>query len=279
MFACHRGASFVLRLIAGAALLVTFSALAHAGVDQTTGVVSTAQGGVPGPLPPPVDGGTEVLWDLTHGVYLDYEPGGVFSNFVGILSGLGYNFSTTNAGIDNIDLSAYDILVICVGSCYDTPYTPSEAAAALAFAQAGGSVLIMGDNPNAWPDHLNPLSQVFGITTGTFYILPDDLFFSSFTAHPIFIGIDQIYYRASGALQVAAPATDIARTDDGAHITIADVRALCTIALGDINPWDNAYIGNADNQAFGINVFNYLRECAGATSVEPTTWGRVKSLY
>jgi hypothetical protein len=76
-----------------------------------------------------------------------------------------------------------------------------------------------------------------------------------------------------------APAIAIARTDDGAHITIAEVPSLCTIALGDINPWDNKYPGEADNQTFGINVFNYLRDRDRATSVEPTTWGRVKSLY
>ena len=110
-------------------------------------------------------------------------------------------------------------------------------------------------------------------------MIPADLYFSNFVPHLIFSGIDQIYYRAAGGLGVVAPGSPIARTDDDAHITIADVEYHCVVALGDANAFEDDYLQQADNQAFGINLFNYLRDCFLSTPVQPTTWGRVKSLY
>ena len=42
------------------------------------------------------------------------------------LAPMGYGFTTTDAGIASIDLSPYEILVICGGSAWDTPYTARQ---------------------------------------------------------------------------------------------------------------------------------------------------------
>ena len=228
MLACNRRSSLLTALVASSALIVLLClhGSAVAEPNPATGKDGLRQM-LPGPLPPPQVGATEVLWDITHGVKFGYEPGGAYAPFVGVLSGLGYNFSTTAGGIDNIDLSSYDILVICAGSSTMSPYTPNERAAAQAFVQTGGSILILGDNANAWPENVNPLAQGFGITVGLNRIEPLGLFFSNFLDHPVFTGIDEIYFVAGGGLGVVAPAIPIAWTNDGADITIAALDGLC----------------------------------------------------
>ncbi|MHC4966450.1 MAG: DUF4350 domain-containing protein [Planctomycetota bacterium] len=249
--------------IALAAILLAGPA-AHARTaqtDLTTGLSATpcAYTAIPEPA-----GAVNVLWDLTHGIYLDYEPAGRFSGLVGMLSGMGYGFTTTDAGIDNIDLSPYDILVICVGSSWDSPYTASEVSAVQSFMQGGGRVLILGDNAGANPQNINPIAEALGTTTGIANIEPYDTFFSNFAPHPIFEGIGTIYFRAAGELASVPPSQPVAWTDlNELVISVVNppVGDSCAVILGDINVFGNNHWLDADNQAFAVNVFDWLATC------------------
>jgi hypothetical protein len=55
------------------------------GLDQTTGEVITveSEGVHLTPVKADTKAGGKVLWDLTHGVYLDYRPSGRFSSLAG----------------------------------------------------------------------------------------------------------------------------------------------------------------------------------------------------
>ncbi len=217
---------------------------------------------------------TPVLWDITHGVYSGYEPGVRYSDLAASLASLGYTIETTDQGIDNVDLGAYAILVVGAGSCYDTPYTAAEAAAAQAYAAGGGSILILGDNPGVWPDHLNPLAQALGTTTATGGVDPDDLVVTSFAAHPIFSGITTITMRAAGELQ-ADSSVPVAWAPTGEIVATAGATEK-VVVLGDLNLFENNYLATTDNAAFASSLFTWLHEPA---PVEGATWGAIKAIW
>jgi hypothetical protein len=235
---------------------------------------------------PPVHGGTtplpdndpvyNVLWDLTHGVYLNYQPTGDYSDVVGLLAANGYVTTTTAAGVDNIDLSPYDIIVIGVLSNWNSAYSASEVAAIQDFMAGGGGVLVMGENDGCPNGNVNPVTQAFGVTCGLSTITPYDLYFTDFVAHQIFDGVTTVYYRAAGRLSASGPGIPLAWTDAGDEV-IASVEPCQMIVTGDGNFCDDVYLGYADNQQFVLNVFDCL--ATGESPVEDSTWGVVKALY
>jgi hypothetical protein len=236
---------------------------------------------VPAPTVPPNKptgvGSCAVLWDLTHGIYISYEPAGVYSQLVTLLAGQGISVTTTAAGLDNIDLSPYNVIVINEGSSWNSPYTPSEVAAIQSFQARGGGLLIMGDNNGTMNVNINPVSIPLGTTCGLSLISPFDLYINNFIAHVIFSGISSIYMRAAGALGVLPPSVVAAIEPAGAPV-VSVVDLPRTVITGDINLWDNNYIGNADDEHFAVNVFHWLCE-AGATPTKPSSWGKLKTLY
>ena len=100
-----------------------------------------------------------VLWDLTHGVYFTYEPTGDYSELVAMLASNAYVVSTTAAGIDNVDLAPYDIIVICLGSAWDSPYTASEVTAIQSFVARGKGVFVMAENANTPNANIQPITK------------------------------------------------------------------------------------------------------------------------
>ncbi len=206
------------------------------------------------------DGGN-ILWDITQGVYNDREPSGYFSSLTSLLNSAGYNVMTTDAGVDNVDLSTYGVLVICLGSAWNSSYTTSEIDAISQFVNQGGGLLILGDNPNCPNENVNPLSEEFGISLGVSSIDPGDLYFSNFSSLEIFDGINEIYYRAAGEITVTTLAIIEAFTPEGKGVIASNVfHPGRVLALGDYNCWGNEYITNVDNQAFAENVFNWLSQ-------------------
>jgi hypothetical protein len=218
-----------------------------------------------------------VLWDLTHGIYISYEPAADYSQLVDLLAGQGISVTTTAAGLDHIDLSPYNVIVIDVLSSWNSPYTPSEVAAIQAFQAHGGGLLIMGDNDGTMNVNINPVSIPLGTTCGLSTIAPLDLYINNFIAHTIFSGISTIYMRAAGALGVSPPSVAAALEPAGAPV-VSLVELPRTVITGDGNLWDNVYIGNVDNARFAVNVFHWLCE-AGATPTKPSSWGKLKTLY
>jgi hypothetical protein len=263
-----------LTIVFAFALLLLLASVASAARNPATGTdVDPWSRYTPVPVR---HGVTEVLWDTTHGVCFGYEPSGVYADLVALL--VGFNFTTTSAGIDNIDLSPYDILVINAGSACSTTYTANEVAAVQSFVATGGRVLIMGDNPFAWVWNINPVAQILGATTGV-ETLPADLF-SNLSSHPIFNGIEEVYYRLGGSLNTIGVMQPQAWTDDGNYITVAVSESPCVVVLGDINGFgEPEFFNQADNQAFAVNVFNWLATCGGTISVDEKSWGSIKSSY
>jgi len=191
-----------------------------------------------------------VLWDTTHGVYINYQPYSRFTYLVALLADSGYTIECCGTGIHTVDLSQYDVIVICVGSSWNSPYTQEEVDSLVSYYDQGherviltgdmnfcdntyfaeadntpftynvyewlaatGGILIMGDNAGCNNWNINPVADAFHMTAGLSNISPSDLYFSNFAAHPIFDDISEIYYRVAGEIAATSPAEVIAWTD------------------------------------------------------------------
>ena len=191
-----------------------------------------------------------VLWDTTHGVYLNYQPYVRFTQLVAMLADSGYTIECCGTGIHTVDLSQYDVIVICVGSSWNSSYTQEEIDSLMNYYDQGherviltgdmnfceniyfseadnipftynvyewlattGGILIMGDNAGCNNWNINPVADAFHMIAGLSSISPSDLYFSNFAAHPIFDDISEIYYRAAGEIAATSPAEVIAWTD------------------------------------------------------------------
>jgi hypothetical protein len=201
--------------------------------------------------------GGSVLWDLTHGVYLGYEPGGSYSSLTALLNSAGYTVDTTAAGVNNVDLFNYDLLVVSLGSNWYSAYTVPEVAAIDAFVHAGGGLLIMCDNPATPNGNVNPVALEFGTTCGgaALNLLP----LTDFAAHPVFAGVSQVEFATGGELAASSPSGLVAFDSDGkAGVALAEAAAGRVAVVGDFNLWDNSYLAEASNQRFAENVFHWL---------------------
>lgn len=214
-----------------------------------------------------------ILWDTTHGVHLLYTPNGRYSNLAAMLVDSGFTIVMDGQGVNNIDLSPYDIIVINIASNWNSAYTGAEINALLSWYDGGhqqvlhtsdanwcdnsymhiaddsvfscnvfeylstpGGILIMSENtacPNA---NVAPVVQAFNMNCGLSYLSPVDLYFSNFAAHPIYSGVSQVYYRAAGELSASAPAQEIGWTslNEG---TIAEMNEAIGIELVSFLPF------------------------------------------
>ena len=205
-----------------------------------------------------VSTGGAVLWDLSHGVYHPYDPSGEFSSLVSLLSGKGYTVNTADAGILNIDLNQYGVLVICLGSAWNSAYSTDEVAAINSFVQNGGGLLVMGDNTECPNENINPVAQAFGTTCGLSNLYPSDLNVNDLTPHPIFDGVSEFFMRAAGEVRGVPPSEEVAWTDSKGTITVTTLGSGRVVVTGDFNFFGNDYIFYVDNQLLAENIFDWL---------------------
>ena len=78
-----------------------------------------------------------VLWDTTHGVYLNYQPFFRYTDLVDILADSGFTMECCGTGVHTVNLSLYDIIVIAVGSSWYSTYTQEEVDSLVSFYNQG----------------------------------------------------------------------------------------------------------------------------------------------
>jgi len=231
-------------------------------LDLTSGVEDPVM-----EVTPPAQAGTrevmtgkKVLWDQTHGPYLDYKLMGSYTTIYNDLVANGFTVDTTVIGVNNVNLNNYDIVVINLGSNWNSAYSAAEADSLLAFVNRGGSLLIQSENTGCPNGNLTQIANRFGMTVGTGAC--GDCF-TSFTGNatytPIFSGIASACGIATGSVGFAAPSEAIGWSS-GVPLMVGrcEQNKGGVLLIGDINIWDNTYIGNNNNRALGLNVFNWL---------------------
>lgn len=261
---------FVVGLMVGGA-----SVLAE-DVDLATGLSAAPAITV---LTPEPDGGKqlEILWDLTHGVYGQYEPSGFYFNLTEVLANAGFGMNTTTLGVNNIDLTAYDVVVINVTSAWNSPYQTAEVIALDNYVNQGGGLLIMGAGGGCPNGNINPVSQEFGTTCGGATGEPNDLYFINFLTHEIFDGISTLYFRATGVLTCTPPSVEAAWSPTYSDVLISIVGpSPRVVILGTSTGFSNDYFSLADNTNFSVNVFTYLS--GYPMLLETGTWGAIKAM-
>ncbi|HOZ23002.1 MAG TPA: choice-of-anchor D domain-containing protein, partial [bacterium] len=261
-------ATLMVRVLA-ASLIAILPLRVHAGeirIDPTTGKPATGLAHFS--LSRTTGTAGNVLWDLTHGVYFDYEPANKYSMICDSLRGRGYTITTTSS-FSSADLSTCKILVISLGSAWDGSYTEAERDKIVAFVQNGGGLLLMGDNPNYCPNgNLGRISESFGVTLGVSW--QDEYSITGFLNHYICGGLTRLNWQAWGDLAVAAPARAViyGRYNHLA-VAVAEAGAGRVVVTGDINFCDNEYHLNYDNKLLTYNIFDWLahsnREWTGGT--------------
>ncbi len=255
--------TLLLLFAAALGILVTASSL-HAEVDITTNLplvdgVKGASSTAAAAGPVLQAGEKRILWDTSHGIYVDYSPSGVFQNLAQFLNGIGFIVDESSAGILNVNLDDYQIIVICLGSAWNSVYTADEVNKIKQFVESGGGLLIMGENTDCPNPNINPISHEFGTELGLSSLNPTDLYITNLGSHPIFQGISTIMMRAAGQISGAPPSQEEAWTGGGlAAVTVAEVNRGRVVVLGDVNLMDDNYRSTADNQLFTENVFQWL---------------------
>jgi hypothetical protein len=191
-----------------------------------------------------------VLWDTTHGTYLNYYPFSRYSTLTTMLIDSGYTIDLCATGVHTVDLSQYDIVLVSVMNSWNSSYGQEEIDSLVSYYNQGrqriiltgdanfcentympyadnvqfsynifewlganGGIFIMGDNAGCMNVNINPVANAFYMTAGVTSIAPNDLYFTNFAAHPVFDNVSQIYYRAAGAIATSSPAEAIAWTD------------------------------------------------------------------
>ena len=215
---------------------------------------------VTSPLPEPSGETYRVLWDTSHGVHYDYEPAGRYGSLVSHLGDHGFAVDTTTGGFLVDDPAGYHVLVVCVGSAWDSQYTSAEVLRITQFVADGGGLLIMGENTACPNPNVQPVASPFGVSLGLSDIEPYDTYTSQLAPHPVFDAVDEIYVRAAGEISAAAPSIEVA-WQEGTGKGLAAAARYGTgrvLMLADINTWDSDYYDLADNRQFSVSAFNWL---------------------
>jgi hypothetical protein len=252
-------------LIIGVLIAFLLCGSVSAEIDLTTGnevqiidaghsILMTPDAVVAATTTPTLGNTCDVLWDTTHGIYMNYAPAFRYSTLASVLDNQACTITTTSAGVNNAALADYDVLVVNLGSSWNSAYTPDEVNAITSFVNSGKGLLIMGDNTGCPNANIHPVSQVFGTTTGN-GDMSDAI--TNFVAHPITNGISHVSFAAGGTLTATPPSTTVGWDIDGRN-AINSVDSKKVVILGDVNLFENSDIGSNDNQKFAENIFNYL---------------------
>ena len=188
-------------------------------------------------------------------------------------SRIGFTITTTTNGVTNANLASYNIVVVNLGSSWNSTYTAAEVTALNTFVQNERRTLILGKNTACPNGNINPVAQQFGVTCGVSEFSTDDLYLTNLqSGQPVFSGVDTVYMHSAGELTVTSAASLIARDANGkGAIAIALAGSGRVLVTGDINLFDDSYISIADNLVFAGNVFNWLRVGSGSAPVISVT--------
>jgi hypothetical protein len=214
----------------------------------------------------PVFAHYDVLWDMSHGVYVNlldesYDPiAGKCVSMVSHVSGYGFAFDTTSDGFLVDDPAGYDVIVVNLGTAWHSAYGAAEVSRIVDYVNGGGGLLLMADNMLCPNENVQPVGAAFGIGLGQSDVGLSSLVSPDLGTHPIFDGIDTIVMASPGEVTAVGASSLIAWEPDGSKGLIAagTLGAGRVVALGDITIFTDSHDTRGDNELFSVNVFEYL---------------------
>ncbi|MBN1348285.1 T9SS type A sorting domain-containing protein [candidate division KSB1 bacterium] len=207
----------------------------------------------------------KILFDATHGTLARYDGRTWFQDLQAELTSLGNTVSTTT-DIGRANLTQHDIIVISVVTTYHSAYTAGEVNKIRNYVRNGGGLLIMGEMPFYLNDHINPVSEAFGITCGVSELSPRDLTITNIQRlHPIFQHVSEIFFQIAGEVTASSPGTAVAwnRLGASAAVAVAEFGQGRVVVTGDANfcytdMFGDTRLYDADNRQFIENIFEWL---------------------
>ncbi len=211
-----------------------------------------------------------ILWDTSHGVYLDYEPSGRYSDLTALLVAKGHMVEVSDVGVLNLDLLQYDTLTVCLASSNDSPYSIAEADRIYDWVQSGGNLLILSDHSLTPLVNISSVTDRFGVSFTDVPLLPTGLTIESFSSHPIVAGLSQIFFSYGGDHLIVPPMEAAAWDDTGRIVvSVGKFGAGHVVVVGDTNCMSNDILQVADNQLFAENVYDGLTVATVPTLATP----------
>ncbi len=200
-----------------------------------------------------------ILWDTSHGVLLEYEPSGNYSDLVALLAAKGQVVEASDAGVLNLDLSLYTTLVVCLASNWDRPYSDAEADRIYDWVRNGGNLLIKSDNDLTPNENIANVAGRFGVTFTDVPLFPSVLYLEHFSSHPEMAGLSQIFIPAGGDHLIEPPMEAAAWDPTGRIVvSVGQFGGGHVVVVGDSSCWSNEVLDAVDNQLFAENVFDAL---------------------
>jgi hypothetical protein len=206
---------------------------------------------------------TELLWDDIHDADND-DLFGNYSECYSLMTALGINATQISTGVLNSTLlAAYDVLVLIDA---ELDYTAEEIADIQSWIAAGGKLLMIGENTNAfnWISNnqvLEPYNMQFVSvmipTTGA----------TNFAAHPITSDLSAISWAYGTMLIINPPAEELAWDNQNQYAITINEAGVVVVVINDSNMMENPYIYDDDNYLCMLNTFNYLASPGGTPEV------------
>ncbi len=208
--------------------------------------------------------GASLLWVNTYGTYLSYDLNGSFSGLRDTLLAHGHSIEQRTDHVDAIDLSPYDVVIVCLGSNWNGSFTASEAHALAQFVRQGKGLLIMSEN-NACPNgNLQALMDTFSFTAGG--VDPGDVDMSNFTSEApwanMFAGVSALHFDDPGAVTGPNWLIEYGGNYFAAAQCFGAGPQGVPMIIGDINIWDNTNLNLQNNKTFLLNVVSFLENAA-----------------
>lgn len=198
-----------------------------------------------------------VLWDVGHGPREGqdgaYTPAGVYSDLAKLLYSFDIEIESYAGSLENVDLDHYGAVVLAATSAIQIPYQSGEIDALRRFVDAGGSLLIMGEN-SQFTNLVGTVAAAFGVgLAGT----PDLWEAGNLGDHPIFAGVNAVKFYQGGTLTLQDPdAWTLASEGSHPAVVTLDRPIGRILVMCDSNMFDDRML--AENTTFALNVFRWL---------------------
>jgi hypothetical protein len=209
-------------------------------------------------IQPTLDSGNvNVLWDISHGDSGSGDAGySTYPKLISELQAAGYTITPSSAGILNVNLANYQILVISAGTSINTPYTAAEVSAIKSFVSKGNGLIVL-DEWYGYKGEPNVEPVVEGYGTKDVAITSDSTITNLSVSQPIFKGVTALTVAATGEISATAPSKNVA-WDSSKKGVINIVTGQNVVIIGDCNLFQDSFIGMNNNNQFAMNVFSYV---------------------
>jgi hypothetical protein len=225
----------------------------------------------------PIRNSTQILWDIHHLADPNgyHHPDSLNTILRSIVEEMGITLIVNDTGVVQYDLTNFDCIVVSVGTSQESPYSIEEASLIRDFVNEGGGLFIMGDHELFAPENINPLSQIFGTTTGLNLINPVNIIVTNLTNHPIFRGVDSLFFDHAGRIESSPPSIPVAWENAGQLVvSVAEFGRGRVVITGDSDGFGDPSgpFGIEWNMTFTRNIFLWLLrlDCSSFEDLEET---------